>query len=99
MDVDRVTGSGCVGCQPRRYAGEGPQVTLSATSPGGRLGVRHISGGRQPPEARVDESRTEERGPVIQRINRDLKVSQEVRCWCKGVTEAIFDSHLCVDWL
>ena len=47
--VDLVTGScSCIGCQPRLYAGEGPQATVGHLSRG-RLKVRHIPGGRQPP--------------------------------------------------
>ena len=32
--VDRVTGSGCMDCQPRRYAGEGPKPLDSHLSQG-----------------------------------------------------------------
>ena len=50
---------------PGAMSGEVPKP-LAATSPGGRLEDRHIPVADSH-QARVNEGRTEERGPVIQR--------------------------------
>ena len=41
MDVNRATGSGCVTCQPRRYAGRGSQATVGHLSRGAARGPPH----------------------------------------------------------
>ena len=73
MVVDRVTWQWLHGYQPRRYAGEGPNP-LTATTPscgaGGSMSATYPVADRH--QARVNDSRTEEQGPVIGKIKSDL---------------------------
>ena len=62
---------------PSAMTGEAPKP-LADTSPGGgsRTATYPVA---DSPQARVNEGRTEERGPVIQRINRDLNLTHNFK--------------------
>ena len=63
MVADRVNARGCIGTCPGAMTGEGYRTPSTSTTAGGRLSVRHIPGGRQPPGPGLTRARygTEDR--------------------------------------